>query len=65
MLFQYKKSNENMLSYYKKYKQGRKKVYMTGYISRTDYYYTLIVQLAVSLITNKLRGWIFKKLLHR
>lgn len=53
------------LSYFKKYKQGRKKVRQTGYIGFWDYYYTLAVQLVVALIPNKLRGWVFKKLLHR
>lgn len=52
-------------AYFKKYKQGRKKVRETGYIGFFDYYYTLAVQLVVALIPNKLRGWIFKKLLHR
>lgn len=51
--------------YYKKYKQGRKMVYQTGYISWWDYQYTLLVQLVVALMPNKLRGFIFKKLLHR
>lgn len=53
------------LAYFKKYKQGRKQVYATGYISAWDYYYTLAVQLVVALVPNKLRGWIFKRLLHR
>lgn len=53
------------LAYYKKYKQGRKKVRQTGYIGWWDYYYTLIVQFAVAIMPNKLRGWVFKKLLHR
>ncbi len=52
-------------SYFKKYKEGRKKVRQTGYIGFVDYYYTLLVQLLVALIPNKIRGWIFKKLLHR
>lgn len=51
--------------YFKKYKEGRKKVWQTGYISFVDYYYTLLVQLVVALIPNKVRGWVFKKLLHR
>lgn len=51
--------------YFKKYKQGRKQVRATGYIGFWDYYYTLAVQLAVALMPNKLRGWVFKKLLHR
>lgn len=53
------------LSYYKKYKQGRRKVRATGYIGFFDYHYTLLVQLAVALMPNKLRGWVFKKMLHR
>ena len=53
------------LSYFKKYRQGRKKVYDTGYIGLWDYWYTLAVQLVVALLPNGLRGWVFKKLLHR
>lgn len=52
------------LEYYRKYKDGRRKVYKTGYISWWDYRYTLIIQLAVALMPNKLRGFIFKKILH-
>jgi glycosyltransferase involved in cell wall biosynthesis len=52
-------------AYYKKYKQARKRVYDTGYISWWDYEYTLLVQLAVALMPNKLRGFVFKRLLHR
>lgn len=51
--------------YYKKYKQGRKMVYKTSYISWWDYHYTLLVQFVVALMPNKLRGFVFKKLLHR
>lgn len=51
-------------SYFLKYREGRKKVRETGYISNWDYYYTLLVQLVVALIPNKVRGWVFKKLLH-
>lgn len=53
------------LSYFKKYKEGRKKVRATGYIGVWDYYYTLFVQLVVCLIPNKIRGFVFKDLLHR
>ena len=52
------------LAYFKKYKEGRKRVRQTGYIGFVDYYYTLLVQLVVALIPNKLRGWIFRRLLH-
>jgi len=52
-------------AYFLKYREGRKKVRETGYISSWDYYYTLLVQLVVALVPNKVRGFIFKKLLHR
>ena len=52
-------------SYYKKYKQGRKKVYKTGYISWWDYRWTLMVQFIVALMPNKLRAFVFKKILHK
>lgn len=52
-------------AYFKKYKQGRKQVRETGYIGAWDYYYTLLVQLIVALMPNKLRGWVFKKVLHK
>ena len=53
------------LKYYKKYKQGRKQVYKTGFISWWDYKYTLIVQFLVAIMPNKIRGFIFKKILHK
>ena len=52
-------------AYFKKYRSGRRIVRKTGYISAWDYYYTIAVQFAVALMPNKLRGWVFKKLLHR
>lgn len=52
-------------TYFKKYRQGRKKVRQTGYISAWDYYYTLAVQLVVAIIPNRLRGWLYKNVLHR
>lgn len=52
-------------TYYKKYKQARKRICETGYISWWDYEYTLMVQLVVALMPNKLRGFVFKRLLHR
>lgn len=52
-------------AYYKKYKLGRKKVRETGYIGWYDYYCTLLVQFVVALIPNKVRGFVFKKILHK
>lgn len=51
--------------YYKKYKVGRKEVYKTGYISWWDYKSTVIIQFFVALMPNKLRGFVFKKMLHK
>lgn len=51
-------------AYFNKYKQARKRIYNTGYISWWDYMYTLIVQFVVALMPNKLRGWIFRRVLH-
>ena len=52
-------------AYFRKYKNGRKKVRETGYIGFWDYYCTIFAQLVVSLIPNRLREWIFKKILHK
>jgi hypothetical protein len=51
-------------AYFKKYKSARKAIYDTGYISLWDYYITLAVQFIVALMPNKLRGFVFKKILH-
>ena len=53
------------LSYYKKYKQGRKQIRKTGYISFWDYYSSLLIQFVVAILPNKVRGFVFKKILHR
>ena len=52
-------------AYYKKYKSGRKKILDTGYISEWDYFFTITIQFVVALVPGKLRGFIFKKVLHR
>ncbi len=51
--------------YFLKFKMGRKMVLETGFISQKDYYITLLVQLIVALVPQKIRGIIFTKLLHR
>ena len=53
------------LSYYKKYKHGRREVYKTGYISWLEYQYTLIVQFIIAVIPNRMRGWVYKTLLRK
>lgn len=52
-------------SYFLKYREGRRKILQTGYISKWDYYQTLAVQLVVALVPAKVRLFIFKKLLRR
>ena len=46
-----------------KYKNGKKKILDTGYISKWDYYKTVGVQLIVALVPKKIRLFIFTKLL--
>ena len=50
--------------YFLQYREGRKKVYETGFISFIDYACTIVVQLLVALVPPKVRGWIYKKKLH-
>ena len=50
-------------SYFKKYREGRKRILETGYISYLDYLITLYLQLIVALLPNFLRHFIYKKFL--
>ena len=50
--------------YFLKYREGRRKVYETGFIDRTDYVITLIIQFIVALVPGRIRGAIFKLILH-
>lgn len=52
------------IAYFKKYRNGRRKVKATGYISEWDYLETIAAQLAVSILPNALRKQVFKKVLH-
>lgn len=52
-------------AYFKRYRQGRKKVKATGYISWWDYFYTLFVQFVVALLPNSMRILVYKKILRR
>ncbi len=52
-------------SYFLKYCAGRRKVLETGYITYFDYLYTILIQLIVALVPSKIRGWIYKKKLHK
>ena len=51
-------------TYFLKYKDGRKKVYDSGFISKKDYILTLFVQFIVALMPQKIRGFVFKNILH-
>lgn len=63
------RANQDMIerrggfSYFLKYKEGRKRIKETGYISNWDYYYTLLVQFVVAMAPAKLRKMIFRHLL--
>ncbi len=52
-------------AYFKKYRDGKRMIKETGFISDIDYLKVMIPQLVVSLITPKMRLWIFKRLLRR
>lgn len=51
-------------AYFKKYREGRKRILKTGFLSKKDYYITLFIQFIVCLLPNRLRGLIFRKMLH-
>ncbi len=52
-------------NYFLKYKAGRKQLLRIGFINKLDYMRTIVVQFVVAIMPGKVRGWIFKKLLHR
>ena len=49
--------------YFNKYKNARKKIYKTGYISWLDYKKTILIQFVVALMPKKMRFYFFKKML--
>lgn len=51
--------------YFQNYKNGRKKIYDTGYISYFDYMITIIIQFIVALVPDKIRIFIFNKMLRK
>lgn len=52
-------------NYFLKYCRGRKAIKDTGFISTGDFLLTIMVQLIICLLPNRIRGFVFKKLLHR
>lgn len=53
------------LDYFRKYRMGRKQILATGTISRWDYLFTVLVQLAVCVMPLAMRRFVFQKLLRR
>lgn len=53
------------MDYLKKYINGRKIILKTGYISYFDYIYTVIIQCFVALMPEKLRKFVFYKILRK
>lgn len=51
------------IAYLKKYCDGRRKILETGFISRFEYYKTVVIQAVVALVPNSIRFLIFTKLL--
>ena len=51
--------------YYQKYKSGKKAIMKTGFIGRKKYYQALIPQFVISMLPNKLRSFVFVKLLRK
>ncbi|QFJ55862.1 glycosyltransferase [Pseudobutyrivibrio xylanivorans] len=52
-------------SYFKKYKSGQKMVNDLGYTSRQDFFLTVTIQFIVAMMPGWLRGFVFKRILHR
>ena len=52
-------------SYYKKYRNGKKRIKEKGYINEIEYLEVMIPQLIISIIPPKLRMYIFVKFLRR
>ena len=52
-------------AYFKKYKKARKQIKDTGFIGWYDYAVTLVIQFVVAIMPSKIRGFVFKKMLHK
>lgn len=53
------------LDYFRKYRDGRKKILATGTISRWDYLFTVLVQFAVCVMPLPMRRLVFQKILRK
>ncbi len=52
-------------AYYRKYRDGKRKIMGTGFINKREYMKAMIPQLVVSLMPKRMRLWLFCKLLRR
>ena len=52
-------------TYFKLYRDGRREVLKTGFISRWDYFSSVLAQFFVALTPVAVRGFVFKHLLHK
>lgn len=52
-------------AYFNKYRSGKKMVLRTGFINFWEYFSTIVLQFFVALMPGKLRGFVFKTVLHR
>ncbi|WP_251615589.1 glycosyltransferase [Pumilibacter muris] len=65
------RTNRNMiarrggLKYFKKYKNARKLIYKTGFISRSQYSKTNFIQFFVCIMPSWLRKFVFFRLIHK
>jgi len=51
--------------YFKKYSTAKKMILQTGFITWFVYLYTVFAQFAVAMMPGALRGWVFKRILHK
>ena len=52
-------------AYFRLYRNGRKEVLKTGFISQWDYLSTVAAQFFVALTPTAVRGFVFKRFLHK
>jgi len=53
------------IDYFINYKMARKKILATGFISKREYYYSIFVHFIVATVPLRLRGIIYRNILHR
>lgn len=50
-------------AYFKKYRDGKRKIMATGFIGRVDYFRAIVPQLIVSILPKRMRLFVFTKVL--